>query len=307
MSILELGSLTRWNEIRKQNRLIDQGSGVHLNRQAVNLARNEIMHHGAEAIGGIVHKVSKRSLRSQRSHDSSEIGHPRIELEDINPQGPSGRGLDHQHGHHTPTVHHELDCVMSQTVQEESEEVASMGGGSDDDYRSSRSQEQAPRKASKAGATLVFGGSGDHAIDVNSHDSPYGLLAVKVQQADVDFGRYLKEHGAHMHASKVQAADVNFGHQYVEHGSHMQTSRVQPADVNLGHFELEHGAHANESKVQPADVDIGDHEREHGSHMGTSKVQPADVSFEDINLAEGNDSQGKKSAWWSLKGQLKKD
>lgn len=70
INILELGSLTRWTEIRKKNSLIDENA--HLNRQAVALARDELQHSARHSTEKIMHKVSKRSLESKCSHSSSD-------------------------------------------------------------------------------------------------------------------------------------------------------------------------------------------------------------------------------------------
>ncbi|KAJ8122516.1 hypothetical protein ONZ43_g1312 [Nemania bipapillata] len=74
VNILELGSLTRWTEIRKRNRLIDENA--HLNRQAVALARDELQHSARHSAEKVMHKVSKRSLQSKCSHESSEDDEP---------------------------------------------------------------------------------------------------------------------------------------------------------------------------------------------------------------------------------------
>ncbi|KAI0967370.1 hypothetical protein F4678DRAFT_446476 [Xylaria arbuscula] len=70
INIFELGSLTRWTEIRKKNKLIDENA--HLNRQAVALARDEFQHSARHSAEKIAKKVSKRSLQSKCSHESSD-------------------------------------------------------------------------------------------------------------------------------------------------------------------------------------------------------------------------------------------
>ncbi|KAI0845963.1 hypothetical protein F5Y00DRAFT_254920 [Daldinia vernicosa] len=136
MNILELGSLTRWSEIRKKNRLIDEG--VHLNRQTVNLARDEIdrkrheiigdVHRGAEVVGDLVRKVSKRS---KRSHDSNHDNTSRDDSDDMGPLGPAGAGLEHEHSSLPREVYAERECVMGQAVPEEAE-VSPIDDASDD-------------------------------------------------------------------------------------------------------------------------------------------------------------------------------
>ncbi|KAI1112646.1 hypothetical protein F5Y14DRAFT_452780 [Nemania sp. NC0429] len=70
INILELGSLTRWTEIRKKNSLIDENA--HLNRQAVALARDELQHSARHSSEKIMQKVSRRSPQSKCSHSSSD-------------------------------------------------------------------------------------------------------------------------------------------------------------------------------------------------------------------------------------------
>lgn len=70
INMLELGSLTRWTEIRKKNSLIDENA--HLNRQAVALARDELQHSARHSTEKLMRKVSKRSLESKCSHSSSD-------------------------------------------------------------------------------------------------------------------------------------------------------------------------------------------------------------------------------------------
>ncbi|KAI1823441.1 hypothetical protein F4861DRAFT_531580 [Xylaria intraflava] len=78
----DLGSLTRWTEIRKKNKLIDQSA--HLNRQAVALARDELQHSARHSMQRIMHKVSK-SLESKCSHESSDDEFPDVGKIDANP------------------------------------------------------------------------------------------------------------------------------------------------------------------------------------------------------------------------------
>ncbi|KAL7622826.1 hypothetical protein AAE478_006505 [Parahypoxylon ruwenzoriense] len=266
MNILELGSLTRWSEIRKKNRLIDEG--VHLNRQAVDLARDEIGRRGnefmgdiqqsAEMFGDIVRKVSKRSMRSKHSHDSDQDGVTRIELEDIGPLGPPGTGLDHQHASLPREVYLERECVMDQTVLEEAEEMSSMDGGSDNDYGKNHGQEHSSHMLPKVQPYTGFReqdfrGSGfgvqDYVIDM---DAPRG-----------------------------------------EHASHMER-KVRPADPDGSQHREQHGAHMGD-KVKPADTELEDLSQEHGAHMQQSKVKGADMEFEDVDLGGRSDGRDPKT------------
>lgn len=119
VNILELGHLTRWTEIRKKNRLIDASN--HLNRAALGSARDAVMEE-AQEIGakaaGLVRSVSSRSLQR-----SNRAGTPK-------PTETSNERMPHPNlpGHrHTPGGGEGLsdrECVMSQTLSEEDEEMA---------------------------------------------------------------------------------------------------------------------------------------------------------------------------------------
>ncbi|KAK7755941.1 hypothetical protein SLS62_001883 [Diatrype stigma] len=105
INVIELGSLTRWTEIRKRNRLIDEGGHGHLNRRAMGFAREELerrgnelyddIHRGGERIGHVAHKVSRRSLRSKRSYESNPRT-PAVELQDLSSHSPAGVGRAHR-------------------------------------------------------------------------------------------------------------------------------------------------------------------------------------------------------------------
>jgi hypothetical protein len=119
VNVLELGHLTRWTEIRKKNRLIDESN--HLNRAALGSARDAVVGE-AQEIGakaaGLVRSVSSRSMqRSNRGGtakhaDTSDerTPHPNIPGHRHTPGG--GEGLS------------ERDCVMGQPLSEEDEETA---------------------------------------------------------------------------------------------------------------------------------------------------------------------------------------
>lgn len=135
INILELGSLTRWTEIRKRNSLIDENA--HLNRQAVALARDELQHSARHSAEKVMHKVSKRSLQSKCSHESSEdelLGAPKGESHSasllVSPSiSPSPDVLEFRFG-------------QSQREHAKSRDLSEVGDGSTDgDYmRRSRSQ-----------------------------------------------------------------------------------------------------------------------------------------------------------------------
>lgn len=108
INVLELGSLTRWTEIRKRNHLVDDGVHAHLNRRAMGFAREELerrsnelfddIYRGGERIGRVARKASRRSLRSRQSNDSN-LRAPGIELEDLGSRGQSRGSSRHSHPH----------------------------------------------------------------------------------------------------------------------------------------------------------------------------------------------------------------
>ncbi|KAI0137909.1 hypothetical protein F4776DRAFT_654594 [Hypoxylon sp. NC0597] len=227
MNILELGSLTRWSEIRKKNRLIDEG--VHLNRQTVDLARGEI-HQRAEMLGELVRKVSKRSMRSKRSHDSDHDDTSGVELRDIGPLGPPGAGLDHQHSSSPREAYFEHDCVMGQTVPEEADGTSSE---SDIDYGWTHTQEHSSHMMPKV---RPYTGFEKRVLEGNKASDGDYVIKMDASQG---------EHASHMEP-KVNPAGPSSSQQREQHRSHMQ-SKVKPVD---------------ESKVKPAntefeDIDLG--------------------------------------------------
>lgn len=116
MSVLELGSMSRWSEIRKSNKLIDQGA--HLNRTALEMARHELEQRSLEVIGEVgqlVRKVSRRSLRSRRSRRSAPSS-----SEDN--EGTTDVGLGHDHSAVLLDPFVERKRVHGQVVREEAEE-----------------------------------------------------------------------------------------------------------------------------------------------------------------------------------------
>ncbi|KAI1773373.1 hypothetical protein F4818DRAFT_449154 [Hypoxylon cercidicola] len=238
MNILELGSLTRWSEIRKKNRLIDEG--VHLNRQTVDLARDEFGRRRDEFIGDIsdiVRKVSKRSkrslrsMRSKQSHDSDHEDH--IELENIGPLSHAGAGLEHQHATLPRDVYLERECIMGQTVPEEAEELSSMNGGSDDDYGHNRMQGHSSHITSKVQPYAGFErqelrgsrlGTGDYVINMDaSGGRDVSVADPEVMPTDPDALEHRGEHGAHV-GNKVRPADTGFESMSQGHGAHTYES-----------------------------------------------------------------------------------
>ncbi|CAJ2502383.1 Uu.00g097770.m01.CDS01 [Anthostomella pinea] len=284
------------------NRLIDEGAHAHLNRRTVGYARDELgkrgnefledihqnVHHRAHHGADLVRKVSKRSLRSRQSHESSENERPQIELHDMSPPTPPGAGLAHENASYPHDVYTERECVMGQTVPEEGEEFSSMDGGSDMDYGSgSHSQDHnpflTPTVRSHAGSEEhEFRGSrnrtGDYVIDMERHR---------------------REHGHHA-SQKVRPAEPDDSEHRGQHGHHAG-QKIRPAEPDDSEHRGQHDHHAGQ-KVRPAEPDDSEHRDQHGHHTG-QKVRPADLGFEDVDLADAV----KKSSHWGLKGYLKKD
>ncbi|KAK6209279.1 hypothetical protein LQW54_006383 [Pestalotiopsis sp. IQ-011] len=131
VNILELGALTRWTEIRKTNRLVDQGAHSHLNRRALEIAREELGYRGQEVLddiyrGGamvteLVRKASKRSLRSRNSEASLvEWESSGMPPRDAHARTPTGITRNHPSRQHSPFV--ERDCFIGQMVPEEEDQ-----------------------------------------------------------------------------------------------------------------------------------------------------------------------------------------
>ncbi|KAI0164357.1 hypothetical protein GGR52DRAFT_585659 [Hypoxylon sp. FL1284] len=255
VSEIQLGSLTRWSEIRKSNRLIDEG--VHLNRQTVDLARDELGRRRNEFIddiSGIVRKVSKRSARSRRSHDSEH--EDRVELEDIGPLSHHGGGFEHQHSTLPRDVYLERECVMGQTVPEEVEELSSMDGGSDDDYGNNQSQGHSSHMISKVQPYTGFerrrlGGarrsSGDYVIDMDaSHLEPDAI------SADPYTVEHRTQHGAHM-KNKVRPADLGSGSSLQEHDARVLEGQAKPGNTDFEEVDLGGRSERKDSKTTKQD------------------------------------------------------
>ncbi|KEY68927.1 hypothetical protein S7711_04595 [Stachybotrys chartarum IBT 7711] len=120
-NLLELGGMSRWQEIRKKNELIDKN--IHLNREAID--------HGLEALDDqmsefrrdaheLIRRASGRNKASKHSHrsdHSSGSGHDSdVEVTGHVPGGRSGATPV------APSQFVERDCFMGQTVTEENED-----------------------------------------------------------------------------------------------------------------------------------------------------------------------------------------
>ncbi|KAK8114176.1 hypothetical protein PG999_006245 [Apiospora kogelbergensis] len=201
MNILELGSLTRWSEIRRKNRLIDKGA--HLNRQALEAARDQLGHRGMEVygdlqrsgamVGELVRKVSRRSLRSKRSDTSSDDEGGQKHM--AGNSGAIGAGLGHSHVSYPTELFRERECVMGQTVEEEGEEPPLIEEPPPQDaWIGSRSRDrklhQMPTVQPPAGFEQQEVRGGTHYMSAD-------------HVSDIEGGR--REHSSHM-APKVQHA-----------------------------------------------------------------------------------------------------
>ncbi|KAK0728636.1 hypothetical protein B0T26DRAFT_849158 [Lasiosphaeria miniovina] len=140
VNILELGAMTRWTEIRKKNRLIDERA-AHLNRAALESAAEAVEE--ATGIGAkaadLVRRVSGRRSNRAASPRHFHSGSPgpssanrgqTIELDVLHGGGQAGPGPGPGPGHTVPDHFKtrgagqgfsERECVMGQTVLEESE------------------------------------------------------------------------------------------------------------------------------------------------------------------------------------------
>ena len=117
MNIFELGSLTRWQEIRQKNQLMDDGG--HLNRaaweqgwEAFDDQMGDLRRDAHEVLRMATVRVrgSKRSRRSEP--EGNEPGD--VELDEL---GATATGAAS-----SPSVFVERECILGQTVAEENEE-----------------------------------------------------------------------------------------------------------------------------------------------------------------------------------------
>ncbi|KAK0387261.1 hypothetical protein NLU13_5574 [Sarocladium strictum] len=87
MNIFELGALTRWQEIRKKNKLIDEGA--HLNRAALGDGLDALddqfadLRSGAQGLLRIGSTKSRGSRRLHRSDHASDPSHQSLEMDDL--------------------------------------------------------------------------------------------------------------------------------------------------------------------------------------------------------------------------------
>ncbi|KAI9167725.1 hypothetical protein HJFPF1_03859 [Paramyrothecium foliicola] len=118
MNILELGSMTRWQEIRKQNELIDKSA--HLGREALDQGLEALDDHMSEIrrdAHELLRKASGRNKTSRHSHRSTRDSDSTqdIEMENLVPGASSAP---------SPPASQfvERECFMGQTVAEVNED-----------------------------------------------------------------------------------------------------------------------------------------------------------------------------------------
>ncbi|KAK3378271.1 hypothetical protein B0H63DRAFT_436818 [Podospora didyma] len=124
VNILELGAMTRWTEIRKKNRLIDE-TAAHLNRAALESAAEAVEE--ATGIGAkttdLIRRVSsrrsKRNASPRHFHSRSPGPSGAVELNTL--QVPGQTFPDHFKTRGAGDDFSERECVMGQTVMEENE------------------------------------------------------------------------------------------------------------------------------------------------------------------------------------------
>lgn len=122
MNIFELGSMSRWQEIRKKNKLIDEGT--HLNRAALGDGFDALddqfadLRSGAQDLLRIGSTRSKGSRRLRRSDRTSDRSQPSVEMDDLSFKSGDQRGG-------TPGQMPDRVGMKGQTVTEETEEEMS--------------------------------------------------------------------------------------------------------------------------------------------------------------------------------------
>ncbi|KAK5658528.1 hypothetical protein OQA88_1920 [Cercophora sp. LCS_1] len=138
VNLLELGAMSRWTEIRKKNRLIDE-KAAHLNRAALESAAErveEVTGIGAKTTD-LVRRVSSRRRKgngprkfhggspgpSGARRDETQV----MELDTINDDANTVQVAhslpDHRHTQGAGANFSERECVMGQTVMEEIEDT----------------------------------------------------------------------------------------------------------------------------------------------------------------------------------------
>ncbi|SCO12404.1 related to Polyamine transport protein [Fusarium fujikuroi] len=128
MNVLEMGNLTRWQDIRRRNKLID--AGVHLNRDtldqgldALDVALENHIDDMRQNASGFFRRGSlrKHGRRLRRSNQSSEQAFHDLELDMLDPVGTPSESSQQ------PRQYVERECVMGQTIKEENKDETQAG------------------------------------------------------------------------------------------------------------------------------------------------------------------------------------
>ncbi|KAF5594490.1 polyamine transport [Fusarium subglutinans] len=128
MNVLEMGNLTRWQDIRRRNKLID--AGVHLNRDtldqgldALDVALENHIDNMRQNASGFFRRGSlrKHGSRLRRSNQSSEQTFHDLELDMLDPVGTPSESSQQ------PRQYVERECVMGQTIKEENKDEVQAG------------------------------------------------------------------------------------------------------------------------------------------------------------------------------------
>lgn len=132
VNLLELGSMSRFTEIRKRNKLID--ANAHLNRAALDAGLDALDDQISDIVSDIVDDAkdllgrssrqgrpsrASRPRRHHRSGTSDDSGHSSIELDVID-----GRMAASRRSRLPDDVYNERECLQGQSVQETSDESA---------------------------------------------------------------------------------------------------------------------------------------------------------------------------------------
>ncbi|KAF4975362.1 hypothetical protein FZEAL_7846 [Fusarium zealandicum] len=127
MNVLELGNMTRWQDILRRNKLID--AGVHINHDTLDLgldALDAALENHIDGMRRDGHGLFKRgSVRKhgghlRRSNQSSDQTFHDMELDMLDPAATPSEPPQ-------PRQFVERECVMGQTVKEENEDEAQAG------------------------------------------------------------------------------------------------------------------------------------------------------------------------------------
>ncbi|KAK2065282.1 MFS general substrate transporter [Colletotrichum caudatum] len=126
VNVLELGSMSRFTEIRKRNKLID--ANQHLNRAALDAGLDALDDQISDIVSDIVSDAkdlvgrnsqpSQRTSRSRRNHRSATSegsGHSSIEMTSMDDR----LSISGHRQRAPPDVYNERECLRGQTVKEE--------------------------------------------------------------------------------------------------------------------------------------------------------------------------------------------